>query len=193
VHVLPFSEDLTPEVEGSGSDSGYDFVYVADGEAHKNHRTLLHAWKLLADEGIRPTLALTLTPRDGKLRTEVDSAKKERRLEIVDLGHLPHGEVLRLYKRAKALIFPSTSESLGLPLIEASRVGLPILAGELDYVRDVCVPCETFDPSSPVSIARAVKRFLGQSESALMPYSATAFWEKLLLLAGAESNEVAEG
>ena len=26
-----------------------DFIYVADGEAHKNHRRLLAAWVLLAD------------------------------------------------------------------------------------------------------------------------------------------------
>jgi glycosyltransferase involved in cell wall biosynthesis len=182
VHVLPFFDGLFPTAEPLDSDAYYDFVYLADGEAHKNHHILLKAWALLADEGLRPTLALTLTPRDGKLRAEVDSARQDRKLEIVDLGHLPREEALGLYKRARALIFPSTSESLGLPLIEASCVGLPILAGELDYVRDVCVPCETFDPGSPVSIARAVKRFLGRSEPPILPCSPTVFWEELLLL-----------
>ena len=47
-----------------------------------------------------------------------------------------------------------------MPLIEARRIGLPILASELDYVRDVLDPEEVFDPDSPVSIARAVKRFM---------------------------------
>jgi glycosyltransferase involved in cell wall biosynthesis len=189
VHTLPFFGSLIPATERLDSDVCYDFVYLADGEAHKNHHILLKAWALLADEGLRPTLALTLTLRDDKLRAEVDSARQEHKLEIVDLGNLPRGEALGLYKRASALIFPSTSESLGLPLIEASRLGLPILAGELDYVRDVCVPCETFDPSSPVSIARAVKRFLGRSESPIWPCSPTVFWEKLLLLASVQSDE----
>jgi glycosyltransferase involved in cell wall biosynthesis len=190
VRVFPFMDDLTLAAERPGSAVGYDFVYVADGEAHKNHRTLLQAWALLADEGLRPTLALTLTSRDGKLRAEVESARQARNLAIVDLGHMPRGEILALYERARALIFPSTSESLGLPLIEASRVGLPILAGELDYVRDVCTPQETFDPDSPVSIARAVKRFLGSRESPILPCSSTVFWERLLLLTSGESNEI---
>ena len=190
VRVLPFMDDLTSAAAQPGSDAVYDFVYVADGEAHKNHHTLLRAWTLLAEDGIRPTLALTLTPRDGSLRKEVGSANQDSNLAIVDLGLLPHGEVLALYRRTRALIFPSTSESLGLPLIEAARVGLSIRAGELDYVRDVCMPCETFDPSSPVSIARAVKRFLGISEFPISPCSPIAFWDELLMPASNNSDEI---
>jgi len=37
---------------------------------------------------------------------------------------------------------------------------LQILAPELDYVRDVIDPAQTFDPNSPTSIARAVLRHL---------------------------------
>ena len=78
------------------------------------------------------------------------------------------------------MIFPSTSESFGLPLIEATHAGLPILASELDYVRDVCSPVQTFDPTSPVSIARAVKRFLAAPEPALQLRSPQEFWRELL-------------
>jgi hypothetical protein len=34
-------------------------------------------------------------------------------------------------------------------------------ASELDYVRDVLDPEQSFDPESATSIARAVKRFMG--------------------------------
>ena len=34
------------------------------------------------------------------------------------------------------------------------------LLEELDYVRDILDPAETFDPNSAISICRAVKRFL---------------------------------
>ncbi|MDZ7857574.1 glycosyltransferase [Sphaerotilus sp.] len=169
VHVVPFMDDLPlaralAASPASGAAVSWDFVYVADGEAHKNHRVLLQAWQRLAAEGLRPTLALTLSPRDAGLRQQIDEAVAQHGLRITDLGHRPHAEVLALYRQASALIFPSTTESFGLPLIEARRLGLPILAPELDYVRDVCEPAETFDPHSAVSMARAVRRFLGQSE-----------------------------
>ena len=187
VLVLPFMDNVPLPKVRMDTPVIYDFVYVADGATHKNHRNLLRAWTLLADDGLRPTLALTLTERDGKLRAEVESAKQARNLSIVDFGNLPHGEVMALYKSSRALIFPSTSESLGLPLIEAARSGLPILAGELDYVRDVCVPHETFNPESPVSIARAVKRFLeGGEPRIILPFSPTVFWDEFLLHASSK-------
>ena len=65
-----------------------------------------------------------------------------------------------MYPKTRALIFPSNYESFGIPLIEAKYLNLPILAGELDYIRDLIDPVQTFDPNSSISIYRAVKRFL---------------------------------
>jgi glycosyltransferase involved in cell wall biosynthesis len=88
-------------------------------------------------------------------------------LNVTNVGIISAQELERVYKQSLALIYPSEFESLGLPLIEARCAGLPILASERDYVRDAVDPEETFDPGSPVSIARAVKRFLGIPEKPL--------------------------
>jgi glycosyltransferase involved in cell wall biosynthesis len=102
--------------------------------------------------------------------------KQHTGAELHNVGQLPRDQVLALYKDARALIFPSTTESFGLPLIEAQHLGLPVLAPEADYVRDVCVPSQTFDPLSAVSIARAVRRFLGQVEPVLHVGLPSDFW-----------------
>ena len=52
---------------------------------------------------------------------------------------------------------------LGYLYLEASMLKIPILSSEMYYVYDVCEPQETFDPTSPHSISRAVRRFLGVS------------------------------
>jgi glycosyltransferase involved in cell wall biosynthesis len=85
-------------------------------------------------------------------------------LNVVNVGHVSLAEISMLYDQSSALIYPSTSESLGLPLIEANERMLPIIASELDYVRDIVEPVQTFDPYSHVSIARSVKRHLGIAE-----------------------------
>jgi glycosyltransferase involved in cell wall biosynthesis len=180
VRLLPFVIAMPKPNESKGVMLDWDFVYVADGEAHKNHRTLLAAWKLLAKDGLYPSLALTLSPRDAALKFNLEVLAIEAGLRIKDLGQMSHENVLALYSTSKALIFPSTSESFGLPLIEATQLGLPILASELDYVRDVCSPVQTFDPASPVSIARAVKRFLAVPEPVLQLRSPQEFWRELL-------------
>ena len=168
-------EDIAP------SSRKFDFVYVASGEAHKNHGNLLEAWRLLADEGLKPALALTVNPDAFPvLARKIAGYAQEYGLDIVNLGQLPTMDIPALYQSSSALIFPSQVESFGLPLIEATQLGLPVLASELDYVRDVVQPAETFDPNSPVSIARAVRRFLGNAEPVVQIRAAEEFLAEVL-------------
>lgn len=142
----------TFDAVGPNCDKEYDYLYVADASPHKNHRRLLEAWVQLAKAGQFPTLALTvkledLTNRD--LITQFD-------LKVSCLGQVPHETMSQLYAESKVLIYPSLSESLGLPLIEATHYGLPIVASDRDFVRDACIPKAVFDPESVESIVAAV-------------------------------------
>lgn len=158
----------------------YDFVYVSSGEPHKNHRNLVKAWILLSQNNIRPALALTLdTGRYATLVSWIEKKKAEFGLNIINLGVLSGDEVDDLYHESRALVFPSTFESFGIPLIEARNAGLSIVASELDYVRDLVDPDEGFDPSSAVSIARAVQRSLGEEEMRLPLLDAERFLQNL--------------
>ena len=101
-------------------------------------------------------------------------------LKVANAGELSHQDVLLLYMKANAAIYPSTFESFGLPLIEARQAGLPVLASEMDYVRDVLDPEQSFDPESAISIARAVKRFMGKDEQTLPLLNAAQFLDSVL-------------
>ncbi len=178
IRVLPFSQSTVQM--SCDEEAQWDFLYVADGEAHKNHRRLVEAWVILATKGFKPSLALTLSSRDASLLAWIQQQIEMHGLKINNLGQLPHDKILRIYGESKALIFPSVSESFGLPLIEARQAGLPIVASELDFVRDVCEPVQTFDPNSPTSIARAVRRFVGQADLPLNPVGAADFLSAVL-------------
>ena len=156
--------------------SGSDFVYVASGDAHKNHRHLIDAWCLLAQEGFFPSLVLTIDSGSfADLCNWITEQSRVFKLRISNLGVIGTQEVAELYASSGALIYPSVFESFGLPLIEARQVGLPIIASEMDYVRDILDPADTFDPTSPTSIARAVKRFKGLDEDSLGLLDASGF------------------
>ena len=155
---LPISECTNSEPERY---SDYDFIYVADDSEHKNHLNLLAAWKILAENSHYPSLALTL-PDKSKLLTVIEGLN-QCGCSIVNLGILPRSGVNHAYKKSRALIYPSLLESFGMPLIEAQQLGLPIIASELDYVRDVINPVETFNPLSSTSIHLSVLRFLKKS------------------------------
>ncbi len=175
IHVLPFygiTEDEYEAVNRNKHQKGpnqYDFVYVASGESHKNHRRLIDAWCLLADEGIFPALCLTIDSDSfPQLHDYISEQKQRYALKINNLGNVSHSRVLQLYSDTGALIYPSLMESYGLPLLEATQAGLPVVAAELDYVWDVARPVQTFDPNSTISIARSVKRYMGIDEARLL-------------------------
>jgi len=157
-----------------------DYIYVASAEPHKNHQNLLEAWEILMTQyGQLPRLQLTIPPNAVSLKQTIEIYKKKG-LKIDNLGTLEHEQVLESLCRAKALIYPSKTESFGLPLIEAMSLNVPILASELDYVRDVSVPTETFDPNSPLSIARAVARYEGYEKKPREVLSSVFFWNAIL-------------
>lgn len=157
--LLPLESPIEPSAPKK-----YDFIYVASGEPHKNHRRLVQAWEILGTEGIYPSLCLTLdSASDRQLLDWIDFRQRSAPLRITNVGQVSQIELSNLYRASRSLIYPSLFESFGLPLIEAASYNLPIVAPELDYVRDVASPAYTFDPSSAVSLARAVKRALGIS------------------------------
>lgn len=186
VYIRPFASILDGcqrKINRETDDQGhkrYDFIYVASGDPHKNHRRLVEAWCLLAEEGLFPSLCLTVSHNmSAELCTWMDKRKLEYGLKLENVGFLPHDQILQFYAQARALIYPSLFESFGLPLIEARQAGLSVLASELDYVRDVLDPEQSFDPDSPVSIARAAKRYLRIDEPALQLSDASAFIQTL--------------
>jgi glycosyltransferase involved in cell wall biosynthesis len=142
----------------------WDFIYIASDLPHKNHIKLVEAWEILAKENIYPKLLLITNLTNEKLKDSLCKYRGRGFSNIYVLKNQPHEKMLTELLRSKALIFPSLAESFGLPLVEAQNFDKPILASELDFVRDVCSPVDTFDPNSSLSIARAVKRFLGYSD-----------------------------
>jgi len=91
-------------------------------------------------EGLRPNLCLTIDKkRYLSLCAFIKTSRQKFNLNIQNVGEISHNDVLNLYKKTRAFIYPSVLETIGLPLIEARCANLPILASEMDYVRDLGV------------------------------------------------------
>ena len=175
--VLPFFAYTKP-VLSSQSEPTAGFLYPATADKHKNHLNLLAAWKLLHESGVCEQLHLTV--EDNVEVLKLISNLQKAGVSIVNHGHLAPGQLSGLYGSCTALIYPSYLESLGLPLLEAGAMGLPVIASEMDFVRDLIVPAETFDPHSAVSIARAVRRFLSSPEMPIQTITPADFLQNIM-------------
>lgn len=117
------------------------FLYPASFFKYKGHSTLIRAVKriIAAERGIlvgKIYIHLTLTREEApEIAEEMERAGCES--IFVFEGRKAHEELLSMYKSADGLLFPSTVETLGLPLIEAARFGIPIVAADLPYAHEV--------------------------------------------------------
>jgi glycosyltransferase involved in cell wall biosynthesis len=83
---------------------------------------------------IRIHLTIKANERED-LRKLIDAGGLQH--NIVFHGPMPHEQLLSMYKASGGLLFPSIIETIGLPLLEAAAFGLPVLANNLEYVKNV--------------------------------------------------------
>ncbi len=125
-------------------------LYPARPWPHKNHGRLFDAFALLRRE--RPELRLVLTGGGH------DGAAPEG-VEV--LGNVSDDELVSLYQRASALVFPSLYEGFGLPPLEAMACGCPVACSNVAALPEVCgEAARYFSPDDPADIARAVGEVL---------------------------------
>lgn len=118
----------------------YNFIYPATAASYKGHLTLAKAINIIKenDESLANKIKIHLTIEP---RANIELYKyitKNNLLNSFEFhGCIPHDELLSFYKGSIGLLFPSTIETLGLPLLEAAAFGLPIIASDLDYAHEV--------------------------------------------------------
>ncbi|MCH7790361.1 MAG: glycosyltransferase family 4 protein [Acidobacteria bacterium] len=117
---------------------GAPFVlYPAVTHPHKNHATLLAAIGLLLDRDI--AVNLVSTGGQGSAEVEFHAAVEELGLgdRVVRLGRVERPVLDRLLIDAAALVFPSTYEGFGIPLLEAMAAHCPIIAADTSAIPSV--------------------------------------------------------
>lgn len=121
--------------------------YPAAGYPHKNHVLLAAvdptAWEALVEQ-VTITLPASETPAPG-----VPS--------LVCADRLDPAAMRLAYADSDALLFLSTAESYGFPLVEAMWLGLPVIAPDRGYARSLCGDQAVyFDPRDAASLVNAV-------------------------------------
>jgi glycosyltransferase involved in cell wall biosynthesis len=159
-----FSPDPTVEREPF-------LLYPARPWPHKNHARLFEGFARLRRE--RPELRLVLTGVGH------DPARLPPGVET--LGGVPTDELVGLYRRAVAVVFPSLYEGFGLPPLEALACGCPVASSRSGSLPEVLGDAAVlFDPENADTIAAGVSEALERAEelTRLGPLRAAGFtWE----------------
>ena len=77
----------------------------------------------------------------------------------------PRSILVALFQSAEALVFPSTFEGFGMPVLEAMAAGVPVACSDIPPLREVAGDAALFfDPYSPERIADGIRRVLDEPD-----------------------------
>ena len=161
------------------------FLMVATIEPRKGHLQTLAAFALLWQRGV--DVALTIVGREGwatlaaperrtipRIMTELRRLLKQQGARLTWVQGIDDQRLEQLYRESDCLLVPSEGEGFGLPLIEAARHGLPILARELPVFREVAGErISYFKGDDAAALADAIAAWLaadGRASAVALPW-----------------------
>lgn len=132
------------------------FLLVASLSPHKNIRRVLEAVRLI-DREVR--IVLVRNPVNRRVFRDADPVELPE--NVLRLAYLEDAQLRALYEHALGLIFPSTYEGFGLPVLEAMHCGCPVLCAKTASLPEVAGEAALyFDPLNSHRLAETVNTFL---------------------------------
>jgi glycosyltransferase involved in cell wall biosynthesis len=166
--VVPHGVDGAVFARIPESEGGAPYVFLpAAVERHKNLHVLLEAIPHFSDPALEVRVAGT-TETEPHYRDEL--LERAHELGVEDrfhlLGPVPYERIVRYYRGAVALVFPSHLETFGHPMLEAMLTGTPIVASSIPAFRELGEGVALFfPPDDPVELARAVDQLASDPEA----------------------------
>lgn len=166
IKILPFFyNDKPKDCNQQLAENNKNFLFVADGSGQKNHKNLLKSIEYLPTD-LAKSINLHLTvPLSSKIIINKILTMQSQGYNIINHGFCTKDKINSLYKFCNFLIYPSKTESFGLPLLEASFYNCKIVASDLPFVYDITDPLEVFNPNDPKSISFAIQRALNSKKN----------------------------
>lgn len=136
-------------------------LYVGQRYANKNFRNFLEAYGEILDEDKSLSLLCVgggeFTEEERQLIHDYGISRQVKQRNLND-------EVLAAcYKQAIAFVFPSMYEGFGIPILEAFRMGCPIILSDIESFREVARDAATYiDPKDLESMRKAIRWVLDE-------------------------------
>ena len=138
--VAPLAPAELPRPSTEAPLPGPYFVTLGTLEARKNHLLLLQLWRELAARQGKAAPRLVIIGQLGWESEQVADLLERCgaiRPLVIHKRQCNDGELASWLAHARALLFPSFVEGFGLPLVEALKMGVPVVASDLPVFREV--------------------------------------------------------
>lgn len=103
------------------------FIYPAQFWEHKNHKIIIEAVKILKEKGEIINFVFVGSKKNGYDKVIELIHRYELQKQFYILGYVTNDELVSLYKKAKALVFPSFFGPTNIPPLEALALGCSVI------------------------------------------------------------------
>ncbi|MBG0811877.1 glycosyltransferase family 4 protein [Methylosinus sp. H3A] len=138
-------------------------IYPAVPWIHKNHEILLQAIAVLRHRGLDVPIMLT---NAGAKKERVERLMSwAQHLGVADLvqieAFLPESTLLHYFIHSVGLVFPSLYEGFGIPIVDAMKLGVPVLTGTSSAITEIGGDaCAYFqNERNALAVANDIERF----------------------------------
>jgi glycosyltransferase involved in cell wall biosynthesis len=159
-HGIDFTEPVYSEIPNLPK---HYLLFVGDRNGYKNFYLFINAFKEL--ETKYPELQIILT---GGGNIGISDSEFLNRLKLRDkVSHInaTDEELNYLYKHAIAFIYPSLHEGFGLPILEAFKVGCPVILSDTECFKEIAQDAACFfHPFSQEELIVLMEKVLTDSQ-----------------------------
>ncbi|MDQ2824896.1 MAG: glycosyltransferase family 4 protein [Verrucomicrobiota bacterium] len=137
------------------------FLVVGGGYPNKNHVAAVSAFAKAfpLSQDIRMLVIQRRRTLPKELRQILGRLRLDSRIQV--RSDVRSEELVALYNRAEALVFPSLYEGFGLPVLEAMACGCPVLCSNVTSLPEVAGDAALFiEPKDDDAIAAAMRRVI---------------------------------
>lgn len=144
-------------------------LFVGKLERRKDLRTVLQAFTIAKQRDDIPhrlVIAGAADPRNKDAVGHLNRHPYRERITWIE-SPLSDAAMQALYRDADALVFASFCEGFGLPLVEAMRHGVPVIAANAATAPEICGNAALyFTPATPSDLAGQMRRLLSDESLA---------------------------
>lgn len=130
------------------------FFYISNLRPRKNVVGLLSAWTDFSSR--HPDYSLVIAGKNDNFKLNSD--------RVIFLGIVSEEEKVALYKGSIALVFPSLYEGFGLPILEAQKLGIPVISSNSSSLPEVAGDGSLFfNPYDTKDICLSLEKIIDSS------------------------------
>jgi glycosyltransferase involved in cell wall biosynthesis len=172
VYILPFippsyiySVENKKKIDEIDSLPQKFIFYPAQFWEHKNHRNLVEAIYRLKEEIPDICLVLVGSKKNNHRQIMLLVKKYELQEHVLFLGYISNENLVELYRRSRAMIYPSFIGPTNIPPLEAMAANCPAAVSDVYAMKEQLGDAVLyFNPNSIEEIAQTIKRLWEDDE-----------------------------